>query len=218
MIVAVLAGLLAALVTAAALGRPRPTRCESSAIRRRNGRALAVRGTRRSTRACVDHAAFLDAVARRVRSGSSLTGAIVAEIDRCPQLQLVVERVHSGSALAGALAAVDTSEPDLALTLQALSAAARLGGPVAATIDEAASVVRERASTRAERRAHSAQARLSARVMTVVPLGFGAWNIVTSDTARAVYLNSGIGGACTAAGLLLNIAGWRWMKRIVGPP
>jgi Flp pilus assembly protein TadB len=106
---------------------------------------------------------------------------------------------------------------DLALTVQALSATAHLGGPVAATLDEAAAVLRERAAARAERRAHGSQARLSARVLTIVPLVFAVWSAVASQRTRDIYLSSVAGGICASCGLALNLAGWQWMKRTIGP-
>jgi tight adherence protein B len=161
---------------------------------------------------------FLDAVARRVRTGSSLTAAVVDEIERSPPLRAAAEGLRRGDTLTVALARVEATDPDVALAVYALSAAARLGGPVSATLDQAASVVRERSAARAERHAHSAQARLSARVMTIVPVAFAGWNVASSETARAVYLTTRPGAAVAVAGMLLNIGGWRWMRKIVGPP
>jgi Flp pilus assembly protein TadB len=76
-------------------------------------------------------------------------------------------------------------------------------------------VLRERRAARAERRAHGAQARLSARVLTVVPICFAAWSAVASERTRDVYLSSAAGGLSAAIGLALNLAGWRWMRRII---
>ncbi len=112
---------------------------------------------------------------------------------------------------------IEPRDSDLALTVQALSAASHLGGPIAATLDEAAAVLRERAAARAERRAHAAQARLSARVLTIVPVGFAGWSVVASQRTRDVYLSSAAGGLCALCGLALNFAGWRWMHRIIDP-
>ena len=212
MIVAALAGVLAGLLAHTGTNSWRSSGRRS--LHQHRGR----RPDRpRSTPAASDPAAFLDAVARRVRTGSSLTAAILDELERCPALDVVAERLQQGGGLAEALISIEAVEPDLVLTLQALSATARMGGPVAATLDEAASVLRERGAARAERRAHSAQARLSARVMTIVPLAFAAWNAVGSDSSRHFYLGSVVGGGCATAGLMLNLAGWWWMNRIIGP-
>ena len=173
--------------------------------------------TRRSRSHSPDYAALLDGISRQVRSGSSLTSAVVDEISRSSLLHVVLDGLDTGAALADALAAVVADQGDLALTVQALSAAAHIGGPIAATLDEAAAVLRERAAARAERRAHGSQARLSARVLTIVPLGFAVWSAAVSQRTRDVYISTAAGGVCAICGLALNLIGWRWMKRIIGP-
>jgi Flp pilus assembly protein TadB len=164
-----------------------------------------------------DYAALLDAVARQVRSGSSLTSAIVDEIDPASSLGVVLERLSAGRSLAEALAAADRVEADCAFTVQALSATAHLGGPIAATLDEAAAVLRERVSARAERQAYGAQTRLSARVLTIVPLGFALWSAVASQRTRDVYVATTAGVICALLGMALNLTGWLWMRHIIGP-
>ena len=175
------------------------------------------RGVRRDGQAVPDYAALLDAIARRVRSGSSLTSAALDEIGPGTPLSAIVDRLIDGRSLVDALAAVTSPDPDSALTVQALLATAHLGGPVAATLDEAATVLRERAAARAERRAHGSQARLSARVLTVVPVVFALWSALASQRTRDVYLSTAAGGVSAVVGLALNVAGWQWMKRIIGP-
>jgi Flp pilus assembly protein TadB len=208
MVTALLAGILVVLVAVPASKRFRRNRRPSGTD------MTPVAGSRRSN---TDYASMLDSIARQVRSGSTLTSAISDEIGTCHPLRGVAERLAGGCSLMQALAAIDSSEPDLALTLQALSATAHLGGPIAVTLDEAAAVLRERATARAERKAHGAQARLSARVLTVVPLGFAGWSVVASTRTRDVYVSSLSGGICALCGLALNVAGWRWMNKIIGP-
>lgn len=202
-------GLMAALIVAAAARGLRPT------TRKPSVRLLA---TARTTRhALPDYAVLLDAVARQVRSGSSLANAVIDEVDRSTPLGAVADRLTDGASLVTALADIVPRHADLALTVQALSATAHLGGPIAATLDEAAAVLRERAAARAERRAHGSQALLSARVLTVVPLGFAAWSAIASQRTRDIYVSSVAGGVCALCGLALNIVGWQWMKRTIGP-
>ena len=162
-----------------------------------------------------DYASLLDGISRQVRSGSSLTSAVIDEIDRSSPLKVVLDRLDTGDSLSDALATVVADHGDLALTVQALSATAHLGGPIAATLDEAAAVLRERAAARSERRAHGSQARLSARVLTIVPLGFAVWSAAASQRTRDVYISNAAGGVCAICGLALNVVGWRWMKRIM---
>jgi tight adherence protein B len=146
-----------------------------------------------------------------------LAGALVDLVEGFPMFAVIPHRLDAGRSLAQALADIEPGDPDSALTLQALSATSHLGGPIAATLDEAAAVLRGRTAARAERWAHGAQARLSARVLTIVPLGFASWSALASQRTRAVYLSSLAGEVCALLGLVLNLAGWRWMKRIIGP-
>jgi Flp pilus assembly protein TadB len=164
-----------------------------------------------------DYASVLDAIARQVRSGSTLGAAIVDEVDGSSPLGAIADQLTAGGSLVEVLAGFVPSDADLALVVQALTATAHLGGPIAATLDEAAAVLRERATARAERRAHSSQARLSARVLTIVPVGFAAWIAVASRGTREIYVSTSAGGICALSGLALNFVGWQWMKRIIGP-
>ena len=206
MIIALLAGCLVVLIAAPARRlRPVFSRLQPEADR---GRQFGQSS---------DYASLLDAVARQVRGGNTLASAIVDEVAGFAGFHAVAERLTTGSSLTQALAAIEPRDADAALTVQALSATGHLGGPIAATLDEAAGVLRERAAARAERWAHGAQARLSARVLTVVPLGFAGWSAVAGQRTRGVYLSSVAGGTCALLGLLLNLVGWQWMKKIIGP-
>jgi Flp pilus assembly protein TadB len=204
-IIAVSAGVLTVLIAMRVFKRMRPA-----------PRPVQAHGPR-SRLATPDYASLLDAIARQVRTGSSLTSAALDEIDGSTPLGVVVDRLSSGGSLTEILATFNPGQPDLVLTVQALSATAHLGGPIAATLDEAAAVLRERSAARAERRAHGAQARLSARVLTIVPLAFAVWSAVASERTRDVYVSTAAGGICALCGLALNVVGWRWMKQIIGP-
>jgi tight adherence protein B len=206
-IIAVLTASLVVLVAVPAVRRLRPALRTHPSDDERD---------RHPREAISDYASALDAIARQVRSGSTLTGAIVDEVGGLAPFDTLVDRLATGSSLTQALTAIEPNSPDIALTAQALSATAHLGGPIAATLDEAAAVLRERAAARAERRVQAAQAILSARVLTIVPLGFAGWSAIAGQRVRDVYLSTA-GGICALCGLTLNLAGWRWMKKIVGP-
>jgi hypothetical protein len=155
-------------------------------------------------------AALLDAIAAEVRSGSSLAAACNSATTRCG---LIGSQLVPGSAPPF----VDnrTAPPDEAVVLQALSAAHALGGHVAATLHAGATLLRERAAILAEARAHSAQARLSAHVLTAVPVVFSIWSLLSSRSFRAAAF-SAHGLASVVIGAVCNVLGWWWMQRIVG--
>jgi Flp pilus assembly protein TadB len=99
---------------------------------------------------------------------------------------------------------------------QVLAVAAEQGGAPAEAIDRAATTLRDRAALRAERIAHASSARLSTRVMTVLPIGFTALVAATHPGVRAVLLTTQIGWACLGIGLALNLTGRAWAKRVSG--
>jgi Flp pilus assembly protein TadB len=112
-----------------------------------------------------------------------------------------------------AVTSVDASA-DVRLVLDVVRVAARLGGPPAAAIDRTGSTLRVRAADCEERAAHAAQARLSAHVLTAVPLAMLAL-MATLDPDVGHAVATPIGSLCILFGLGLNLAGWTWMRRIV---
>ena len=166
--------------------------------------------TRTATRPFADWATFLDTVASEVRTGHSLRAAFTAALDRHHPDGTVlrpgagVDDLHAAASL----------EPDEAMAIRALVTAARLGGPMAVGLHGAAAVIREREAVRAEAAAHSAQARLSARVLTAVPLVFCAWSWCTSASFRAT-MSTAPGVTAATLGGILNTTGWWWMRHIV---
>lgn len=171
------------------------------------------RAARRRAPSAGDWAELLDAIGADVRAGGSLHAALARCAARAqlhgsvltPDARLPLADGHLATAV----------DPDESVAVQALGAAHALGGPVAATLHNAAALLRERATLRAEAQAHSAQARLSARVLTAVPIVFAGWSLASSDEFRGAFL-SPIGVACATAGGACNLLGWWWMRRLVG--
>lgn len=145
-----------------------------------------------------------------LRTGSSLASAVHHALRRAAPCGEVITATSSLASIDGAHA----THPDEAVVLHAISAAYAVGGPMAATIDAASSLLRERAAVRAEAHAHSAQARLSARVLTGVPIAFAGWSTLSSSSFRAAIV-SPVGLTSAAFGSAANLAGWWWMRHIV---
>jgi tight adherence protein B len=167
-------------------------------------------------------AEYLEALSRELRVGEPLAAAFASVTPAHAAVSAAFgparDLVAAGRPLSAALEVIATRihGADVALAVQALSCAAAIGGPAAATLDGAGAVLRGRAAMAADIRAQSAQARLSARVLTIVPVAFATWSFATSARNRQTYLDSAVAATCLVAGAALNLAGWWWMRRIVG--
>jgi tight adherence protein B len=163
---------------------------------------------------------LLDAIAREVHSGYSLTLAFVNTAERFPNLAWWTEpiAVHCirGHSLANAIA--DTTPTnwtaDIALATRTLSVASNGGYGIANTLGKSASILREREHIALERRAQTAQIRLSTSVLSWIPLVICVWAVTRQSHTRTFLLHTPLGLMCIAVGLLFNIAGRNWIARI----
>ena len=163
---------------------------------------------------------MLDAIAREVHSGYSLTLAFVNTAERFPNLAWWTEpiAVHCirGHSLANAIA--DTTPTnwtaDVALATRTLSVASNGGYGIANTLEKSASILREREHIALERRAQTAQIRLSTSVLSWIPLVICIWVITRQSHTRTFLLSTPLGLMCIAIGLLFNFAGRNWIARI----
>lgn len=161
-------------------------------------------------------AAALEAAVREVRSGSALTVAVRTALSTSPivlpRLRTALER---GEPLVTALAASPPASPSDTVVHRSLVVATTAGGDVAAVLEAGAEVLRERHAWALERHAQSAQARVSASVLTAVPVAFAALGLITSDRVRQAYTAVGATLPLTVAGVVVNLIGWWWMRRLV---
>jgi tight adherence protein B len=162
-------------------------------------------------------AAWCDALARALRGGATLRHALrtvpppACVAQRLAAALLALER---GASVSVALADVDSSSRDLDLVLVVVRACAEHGGAAAEPIDRAAAALRQRAALAGERRTNSAQARMSALVMTCLPGAMLTLLVVTSPSVRAAAI-SPAGLVVIAVGIILNAAGWGWMRGLI---
>jgi tight adherence protein B len=166
-------------------------------------------------------AAALDAAGRSVRSGGSLPqavaeaatsvrGAVNADLTR------VAASVERGRPFADALEAwrAARDRPSVRLAVGAFVLATQTGGPPARVIEDVASAVRLRQQVARESHALAAQARLSALVVGVAPLGFMLVTCVTDPRNAHMLFGTPIGIACVLSGLALDALGAFWMHRM----
>jgi tight adherence protein B len=162
-------------------------------------------------------AAWCDALARALRGGATLRHALLTVAPPppvAPHLAPVLLALARGASVTAALADVDARSRDLDLVLVVMRVCAEHGGGAAEPIDRAAAALRQRAALAGERRTNSAQARMSAVVMTCLPGAMLALLVLTSGSVRTAA-TSKVGLAVVGFGIILNLAGWGWMRRLI---
>ncbi len=198
------------------------------ALRSRRGR-----GDSRTER---DLPLALETIARSLRSGASVRQAIAeASATGGPrraagpgrgrergrgrlqsELAVVAEQAGHGVGLVQALEAlaVRRPSPGMRLAVAALCLGVDTGGAQARAVDGVAATMRERLALEAEVRALSSQARMSALVIGLAPLGFGAFAAATDPRTSQFLLHTAGGLGLVCVGLLLDGVGWLWMQRL----
>ena len=164
---------------------------------------------------------FLDAIARDVRSGFSLASSFVQcsdqQLDNNHWSQPVAQQCLRGVVLADALVecALPTWTPEIRFASRTLAVASAGGAGVAPALEHSASVLREQQGLMLDRDVQAAQAQLSTKVLTWLPIAVFAWIAITDPIARSFLLSTPAGMCCVATGITLNVAGRKWMSRVV---
>jgi tight adherence protein B len=164
---------------------------------------------------------FLDAIARDVRSGFSLASSFVQcsdqQTDDNHWSQPVAQQCLRGVVLADALVecALPTWTPEIRFASRTLAVASAGGAGVAPALEHSASVLREQQGLMLDRDVQAAQAQLSTKVLTWLPIAVFAWIAITDPIARMFLLSTPVGMCCVATGITLNFSGRKWMSHVV---
>jgi tight adherence protein B len=134
-----------------------------------------------------------------------------------PDITRLETRVRLGASHANALQEWARQRPAAGVeaTAGALALTATVGGRAADALDALGSSLRDRLAVAAEARALSAQARYSAWVIGVAPLGYIIASAVIDPRSMHALVGTNAGRLCAAAGLTLEVLGAVWMRAIV---
>lgn len=164
------------------------------------------------------HADCCEALSRASRHNATAIDALLALPSTVPNVfmeivQLVRSQHTADSAITGVTPRA-TDEDDRA-TLWLLQSALVHGFFVPHALDRAAVVLREITAARDELSAASAQSRLSARILTFIPIGLAAFAALVSDSARDTMFGTANGFVVLSVGLGLSWLGWKWIHRLI---
>lgn len=166
--------------------------------------------------------AGLEAISRSLRSGASLPGALEEAAAAAPpalghELARMARELSLGRSATESLNGFLQRQPsaDVRLATAALGLAVEAGGARSRALDGLAQSIRDRQALRVEVRALASQARMSAVVMAVLPIGFLAATAVSDEEVARLLTSTRLGALCLGAGIGLDLVGLCWMQTMV---
>jgi tight adherence protein B len=163
-----------------------------------------------------------DSVALAVRSGLSIRQALeFAESEVGEPAKSSVGELLRGNELGAPLErslgrwAIGVGTDEARLLALVLTLHVRSGGDLAGALDEVARTIRHRTSIQRELKAISAQGRISGGVLGALPVAFFLVVATTSRSEVVPVYQSPAGAAMVAAGLVLELAAYLWIRRLL---
>jgi tight adherence protein B len=163
----------------------------------------------------------LERVGAELRAGGTVATALTTigsgDGPLAPDISRLESRVRLGASLPGALQAWARERPAAGVeaTAGALALSATVGGRAAESLDALAASLRDRLAVADEARALSAQARYSAWVIGIAPIGYIVGSAAVDPRSLHLLLGTAGGRACALMGIALELLGVAWMRAIV---
>lgn len=176
---------------------------------------------RRRRRAEAQVPGWVDALARGLRAGRSLVGALrdasaATPAPLGPEVQALVRRIDAGAGVRAAVADVRARTANVALgrALAAVALAHEAGGAHAPAFDALAGSLRAHAAAERELRALATPVRTSAIVIGLAPLGvLGLVGLSTPATLLDAWTTP-VGAGALVAGLAAEGLGVWWIRTL----
>ena len=167
---------------------------------------------------------LLQMIAGSLRAGHALvqateTAASELEAPAGEELRRVLTEVRLGRDLTDAFErmADRMHSEDFAWVVQAVRIHRDVGGNLSDLLDRVAETIRARDRLRRQVRALSAEGRVSAIVLFVLPIALGAFMAATNGAYIGLLFTTGAGLVMLAIGTVLMALGGLWLRQIVRP-
>lgn len=177
---------------------------------------------RREAASAGDRDAFVADLALFLRSGIPLDEALLqASRESGPRVRSAVSDYSSGVRLGRSAGSAFESlvealgSTDLALIGQAVSTSRETGSDVRGIMDTVGETIRERAAIARELSSQTVQARLSGRIVAALPLVFLLLSAIASRSTLAVLLGTTRGLVMLGVAVVMNAAGFLWIRKIL---
>lgn len=161
-------------------------------------------------------------IASSLRAGHSLPQALAslaeeAESPTAEEFTRVVNETRVGRDLGEALevTAERMDSEDFTWVTQAIEINREVGGNLAEVLDGVAGTIRQRNDIRRQVTTLSAEGRLSAIILMLLPFGVGGFLLVTNPGYLAPFVESPIGYLLLIIGAVMFIVGGVWLRKTV---
>jgi tight adherence protein B len=133
------------------------------------------------------------------------------------EFQRVVAEIRLGRPAEDALEALSerVGSDDFKWAVLAVNIQREVGGNLAEILDNVADTLRERAMLRRQIRVLTAEGRLSAWVLALLPIGIGLYMAVVNPDYIGLLVTETMGLVMLGSGLVLLVLGIIWMRKIV---
>ena len=179
------------------------------------------RGASRARRLNAQVAQTIELIASSLRAGfgfmQSLEFAAREQVDPiASELRFTIREVEFGVSVDEALERLlaRTHDEDMDLVVSAVLVQRRVGGDLGEVLTNIAQMIHDRVRIRGEIRTLTAQARMSAWVVGMLPLGFGLVMTALQPSHMAVLIEEPMGRLMVAAAGALQLVGFLMVRRI----
>lgn len=183
---------------------------------------LKVLGGRRRAKFADQLGETLQLMSGSLRAGYSLLQAVdavarEADSPTAEEYRRIVVETRLGRELEDALHAMDDriGSEDFQWVVQAIAIHREVGGDLAEVLDTVAKTIRERNQIRRQVQALSAEGKLSAIVLYVLPFAVAGFVSLTNPSYLSVLIDEPIGWAMLAVGAVLMAVGGLWLRKVV---
>ena len=221
-VVSVVAFLVGGVIGAAILGNPLLAGAAGFACGAAPTMALRVSLKRRTEKMREQLPDVLTIMASSLRAGHSFMQALDTVAREIPapaagEFQRVVSEIRLGRPTDDALEALSerVGSGDFKWAVLAVNIQREVGGNLAEILDNVADTLRERAQMRRQIRVLTAEGRLSAWVLTLLPLAIAGYMFVVNPEYIGLLFTTKLGLIMLVGAIILLIAGVLWMRKIV---
>jgi len=164
----------------------------------------------------------LDMMSRAMRAGHAFPGALQMVGDESPQpiageFKLTFDEINYGISLQDALLNLATRVPstDLRYFVIAVLIQRETGGNLSEVLNNISKLIRERLKLLATIRVLSAEGRMSAWILTILPFALGTVVSILNPKMMSILWTDEMGRKLMAGAVILMILGIIWMWRMI---